>query len=55
MRRWYIGLGLLGVGILSLPLAAFGGRRAMMDSLIRAARGAGRIAGEFDLLYEQYR
>src|SRR5579862_2837566 len=55
MRRWYTGLGLLGVGILSLPLAAFGGRRAMMNSLMRAARGAGRIAGEFDLLYEQYR
>jgi hypothetical protein len=55
IRRWYTGLGLLGVGILSLPLAAFGGRRAMMNSLIRAARGAGRIAGEFDLLYEQYR
>jgi succinoglycan biosynthesis protein ExoM len=54
-RRWYIGLGLLGVGLLSLPLAALGGRRAIMNSLIRAARGAGRIAGEFDLLYEQYR
>jgi glycosyltransferase involved in cell wall biosynthesis len=54
-RRWYIGLGLLGVGLLSLPLAALGGRRALMNSLIRTARGAGRIAGEFDLLYEQYR
>ena len=55
MRRWYIGLGLLGVGLLSLPLAALGGRRALMNSLMQAARGAGRIAGEFDLLYEQYR
>jgi|HubBroStandDraft_5_1064220.scaffolds.fasta_scaffold39602_2 glycosyltransferase involved in cell wall biosynthesis len=54
-RRWYTGLGLLGIGILSLPLAALRGRRAMMDSLIRAARGAGRIAAEFDLHYEQYR
>jgi hypothetical protein len=26
-----------------------------MASLIRAARGAGRIAAEFDLHYEQYR
>ncbi len=54
-RRWYTGLGLLGIGILSLPLAAFRGRQAVMDSLIRAARGAGRIAAEFDLHYEQYR
>ena len=49
------GLGLLGIGILSLPLAVLRGRRAMMDSLIRAARGAGRIAAEFHLHYEQYR
>jgi glycosyltransferase involved in cell wall biosynthesis len=55
LRRWYTGLGLLGVGILSLPLAALRGRRAIMRSLIRAARGAGRIAAEFDLTYEQYR
>ena len=55
MRRWYTGLGLLGIGILSLPVAALRGRRAIMDSLLRAARGAGRIAGEFDLHYEQYR
>ena len=55
VRRWYIGLGLLGSGILSLPLAALRGRRAIMHSLIRAARGAGRIAAEFDLHYEQYR
>jgi glycosyltransferase involved in cell wall biosynthesis len=55
LRRWCIGLGLLGAGILTLPLAAFRGRRAIMASLIRAARGAGRIAAEFDLHYEQYR
>ena len=55
LRRWCIGLGLLGVGILTLPLAALRGRRAIMASLIRAARGAGRIAAEFDLHYEQYR
>ncbi|HUD87116.1 MAG TPA: glycosyltransferase [Xanthobacteraceae bacterium] len=55
LRRWYTGLGLLGLGVLSLPLAALRGRRAIMASLIRAARGAGRIAAEFDLHYEQYR
>jgi glycosyltransferase involved in cell wall biosynthesis len=54
-RRWCIGLGLIGVGILSLPLAALRGRRAIMASLIRTARGAGRIAAEFDLHFEQYR
>jgi hypothetical protein len=41
--------------LLSLPVAALRGRRAMMSSLIRTARGAGRIAAEFDLHYEQYR
>jgi len=54
-RGWCIGLGLLGLGIASLPLAALRGRRAIMASLIRAARGAGRLAAEFDLHYEQYR
>jgi hypothetical protein len=38
-----------------LPLAALRGRRAIMASLLRAAKGAGRIAAEFDLHYEQYR
>jgi succinoglycan biosynthesis protein ExoM len=55
LRRWCIGLGLIGLGILSLPVAALRGRRAIMASLIQAARGAGRIAAEFDLLYEEYR
>jgi hypothetical protein len=55
LRGWSIGLGLLGAGILTLPLAALRGRGALMASLIRAARGAGRIAAEFDLHYEQYR
>jgi hypothetical protein len=55
LRRWCIGLGLLGLGIASLPLAALRGRRAIMASLIRAARGAGRLAAEFNLHYEQYR
>jgi glycosyltransferase involved in cell wall biosynthesis len=55
LRRWGIGVGLIGLGIASLPLAALRGRRAIMASLIRAARGAGRLAAEFDLHYEQYR
>ena len=55
LRRWCLGLGLLGLGIASLPLAALRGRRAIVASLMRAARGAGRIAAEFDLHYEQYR
>jgi glycosyltransferase involved in cell wall biosynthesis len=55
VKRWYTGLGLLGIGLLSLPVSALRGRKAIMDSLIRAARGAGRIAAEFDLHYEQYR
>jgi succinoglycan biosynthesis protein ExoM len=54
-RRWYTGLGLVGFGLLSLPIAALGGRPAMMNSLMQTARGAGRIAAEFNLLYEQYR
>jgi succinoglycan biosynthesis protein ExoM len=53
--RWLKGLGLLCAGILSLPLAAFRGRCAVMRSLITAARGAGRIAAEFGILYEEYR
>jgi succinoglycan biosynthesis protein ExoM len=54
-KRWFKGLGLLGIGILSLPLAAFDGRRGIVRSLIRAAQGAGRIAAEFGILYEEYR
>jgi glycosyltransferase involved in cell wall biosynthesis len=54
-QRWFKGLGLLSVGILFLPLAALRGRCAVMRSLIRAARGAGRIAAEFGILYEEYR
>jgi glycosyltransferase involved in cell wall biosynthesis len=55
LLRWYKGLGLLAYGIITLPVAAFGGRRALMDSLNTAARGAGRIAAEFNILYEEYR
>ena len=55
VRRWCKGLGLIGSGALSLPIAAFGGRAAIMRSLILAARGTGRIAAEFGVLYEEYR
>jgi hypothetical protein len=40
---------------LFLPIAAFGGRPGIMRSLILAARGSGRIAAEFGILYEEYR
>lgn len=55
VRRWCKGLGLIGSGALFLPIAALGGRRAVMRSLILAARGTGRIAAEFGILYEEYR
>lgn len=56
LRRWCKGLGLIVSGTLSLPIAGLlGGRRAMMRSLVLAARGSGRIAAEFGILYEEYR
>ena len=55
VRGWCKGFGLIAVGILSLPIAACRGRGAMVRSLIQAARGAGRIAAEFGILYEEYR
>jgi succinoglycan biosynthesis protein ExoM len=55
LRRWCKALGLLGSAALLLPIAAFGGRRGIMRSLILAARGTGRIAAEFGILYEEYR
>ncbi len=55
VRRWCKGLGLIGSAALTLPIAAFCGRRAIMRSLILAARGTGRIAAEFGILYEEYR
>lgn len=54
-KRWIKGLGLIGLGVLSLPLAVFCGRREIMRSLIRTAQGAGRIAAEFGIVYEEYR
>jgi glycosyltransferase involved in cell wall biosynthesis len=53
--RWCKGLGLIGSAILTLPITAFGGRRGIMHSLTLGARGAGRIAAEFGILYEEYR
>jgi glycosyltransferase involved in cell wall biosynthesis len=54
-RRWIKGLALIGSGTLFLPVAAFCGRAAIMRSLILAARGSGRIAAEFGIIYEEYR
>jgi succinoglycan biosynthesis protein ExoM len=54
-RRWGRGVALLSLGILALPFAALRGRGAVVGSLNRAARGAGRIAAEFDIVYEEYR
>jgi len=55
VRRWCRGGALVGAGLLALPLAALRGRSAVMSSLNRVARGAGRIAAEFNILYEEYR
>ena len=49
------GICLLALGIVSLPFAACSGRRGLMTSLMRAARGAGYIAAEFGIVYEEYR
>lgn len=54
-RRWCRGVALLGFGVASLPVTALAGRRALIESLNRAARGAGRIAAEFNIVYEEYR
>jgi hypothetical protein len=53
-RRWAKGMGLLGYGLGSLPAAVWRGRHALVGSLIEASRGLGRIAAEFNLLYEEY-
>jgi glycosyltransferase involved in cell wall biosynthesis len=54
-RRWLRACALLGFAVLSLPFAALRGRTAVVGSLNRAARGAGRIAAEFNVVYEEYR
>jgi glycosyltransferase involved in cell wall biosynthesis len=53
--RWFKGLGLIACGIVSLPAMLLAGRAAVAASLISVARGAGRVAAEFNLLYEEYR
>jgi len=53
--RWCKGVGLIASGAVSLPITALSGRGAMMRSLVMAARGSGRIAAEFGILYEEYR
>jgi glycosyltransferase involved in cell wall biosynthesis len=55
LRRWSRGFAVFAVAIASLPIAALGGRRSVVRSLNMAARGAGRIAAEFNILYEAYR
>jgi len=54
-RRWMRACALLGFAALSLPFAVLRGRTAVVSSLSRAARGAGRIAAEFNVVYEEYR
>lgn len=53
--RWAKGVGLCLQGVALLPLAAVRGRCAMISCLKIAARGAGRLAAEFNLIYEEYR
>jgi glycosyltransferase involved in cell wall biosynthesis len=47
--------GLIACGIALLPLAALRGRCAVVASLVVVARGLGRIAAEFNRLYEECR
>lgn len=53
--RWIKGCGLVAKGLAVLPFAAFRGRPAMVAGLKVAARGAGRLAAEFNIRYEEYR
>jgi glycosyltransferase involved in cell wall biosynthesis len=55
IRRVGAGLGLIAVGLLALPVAAWRGRTSVMARLLIAARGLGRLAAEFDIFYEEYR
>ena len=52
--RWAKGLGLLLYGVSSFPISCLRGRCSLIRSLYVAARGAGRMAAEFNLLYEEY-
>lgn len=55
LLRWYKGIGLLVFGLASLPVALCRGPRALVKSLLSFAAGAGRLAAEFDIHYEEYR
>jgi glycosyltransferase involved in cell wall biosynthesis len=52
--RWIKGAGLLFYGIISLPLSSLRGRCSIAKSLYIAARGTGRLAAEFNWLYQEY-
>jgi succinoglycan biosynthesis protein ExoM len=54
-RRLLKAFGLLCVAVASLPVAVCRGRPAIVRSLLLAARGTGRLAAEFGILYEEYR
>jgi hypothetical protein len=51
--RWGKGFGLAALGVLSLPGSLLG-RPRLARSLFTIARGAGRLAAEFNWLYEEY-
>jgi glycosyltransferase involved in cell wall biosynthesis len=55
LRRWVAGPGLIGYGLSTAILTAWRGRASIMGKLLHVARGMGRIAAEFDILYEEYR
>jgi succinoglycan biosynthesis protein ExoM len=54
-KRWIKAAGLMVWGIALVPTALLRGRGAAVHGLIVAARGVGRLAAEFGLLYEEYR
>jgi glycosyltransferase involved in cell wall biosynthesis len=54
-RRWVKGVGLVAWGLGSLLLVGWRNRGARVGSLILAAQGLGRLAAEFNILYEEYR
>ena len=55
LRRWGAGAGLIGYGLPAAVLTAWRGRASIMEKLLLVARGMGRLAAEFDILYEEYR
>jgi hypothetical protein len=52
--RWCRGPALIGAGLSALPFAALFGPGAIARHLSRIARGAGRIAGEFGVVTNEY-